>query len=72
MLDAGEVYTTRDSGPSGEELEDVRLSAADRLLVKRLIARAERRLGVDGLMFAAAGFEDAALRRRRAEESRHA
>ena len=55
-----------------EALRDVRLSAEDRELVKWVIAQLERRLSVDALMFAAGGFEDAAIRARRAEELRRA
>jgi hypothetical protein len=52
-------------------LTDIRLSEEDRELVKCVIAQLEQRLDVDGLMFAAAGCEDAAVRRR-AEELRRA
>ena len=65
------VYADRDFEPTAEEFGDVRLSAAERQAIKALIAAVERCLGVDGLMFAAAGFEAAAVRRR-AEESRRA
>jgi hypothetical protein len=51
-----------------EELPDVRLSVEDRELVKRVIEQLEQRLGVDGLMFAAAGCEAAAVRKRASEE----
>ena len=53
-----------------KELPDARLTAADRQLVKRVITRLEHRLGVDGLMFAAAGCEAAAVRKREAEGDR--
>jgi hypothetical protein len=71
MLDAKEVYTATGPRPSPEEVEDILLNAADRRFVNGLIAQAEWRLGVDGLMFAAGTFEDAAVRRR-AEEWRRA
>ena len=51
------------------KLPDIRLSVQDRELVKRVIAQLEQRLSVDGLMFAAAGCEDAAIRKRAAEEA---
>ena len=53
-----------------KELPDARLTAGDRQFVKRVIARLEHRLGVDGLMFAAAGCEAAAVRKRDAEGDR--
>jgi hypothetical protein len=53
-----------------KELPDARLTAADRQFVKRVIARLEHRLGVDGLMFAAAGCEAAAVRKRDEEGNR--
>ena len=60
------------SGPleaaGDRDLPDIRLSVEDRELVKRVIAQLEQRLGVDGLMFAAARCEDAAIRKRRAAE----
>ena len=56
----------------GGELPDIRLSMEERQLVKRVITRLEQRLSVDALMFAAGGFEDAAIRARRAEQSRRA
>ena len=54
----------------GGELPDVRLSTEERELVKRVIAHLEQRLGVDGLMFAAAACEDAAVRLRTKESRR--
>jgi hypothetical protein len=60
------------SGPleaaGSRELPDIRLSVEDRELVKRVIAQLEQLLCVDGLMFAAAGCEHAAIRKRRAAE----
>ncbi len=56
--------------PFGDQgLHDARLTARDRELVKHVIAQLEQHLGVDGLMFAAGGCEDAARRKRAAEEA---
>ncbi len=51
-------------------MPDARLSARDRELVQRVIAQLEQCLGVDALMFAAGGFEDAAWRKRAEEKGR--
>ena len=54
-----------DSSTTGEqESADVRLTAADRRLVKRLLTLAARRLSDEGMMHLAGGAEDAAWRKR--------
>jgi hypothetical protein len=47
-----------------EEFADIRLTASERRLVRRLLKVSKQHLGVDGLMFAAGGFEDAAMHKR--------
>ena len=51
------------------ELPDARLTAKDRELLKFVIAWIERYLGVDGLLFTAAGCEVAAHRKHASEEA---
>ena len=53
-----------------QELPDVRLTAADRRFVRRLLMVAERVLSDEGLMHLAGGAEYAAFRKRAAEEVR--
>jgi hypothetical protein len=52
-----------------QELLDVRLTAADRRFVRRVLMVAERVLSDEGLMLLAGGAEDAAHRKRSAKEA---
>jgi hypothetical protein len=52
-----------------QELSDVRLTAADRRIVRRLLMVAERILSDEGLMLLAEGAEDAAWRKRSEKEA---
>ena len=52
-----------------QELPDVRLTAADRRFVRRLLMVAEMVLSDEGLMFLAEGAEEAAWRKRDAKEA---
>jgi hypothetical protein len=59
-------------GSGDQDLSDARITAADRRFVRRLVAVADKVLSEEGLLYLAGGAEDAAWRKRAAEEGRRA